>query len=160
MTGHMEPTRSCACARCVAMCERNPGWPTPAEAVRLMDQGLASRLMLDWWEPDEVLPDGALILCPASVGHEGALAPLLDGSWFMPAVKGRCTFLQNGRCGIYAVRPQECRTAIHPGGGRPEHLVMEEHEAVAAQWATPEGRAAVARWRQETGCAEVPPCLA
>ena len=47
-----EITKLCTCHECVALCEANPGWMTPDEAMRAMDAGLASKLMLDFYVSD------------------------------------------------------------------------------------------------------------
>lgn len=107
---------ACDCRVCVSMCKRNPCWPTPKEAQAISDVGFGKRLMADWWE--EPGDSRTLILCPASVGHEGKMAPEmpllanLTASWS----KGRCTFLTKaGRCELHdrGLKPLEGRVMHH-----------------------------------------------
>ena len=129
----------CDCGACVAMCQANPGWPTPAEASVLLDAGLAGEMMLDWWEGDDA---PIYIVCPASEGYGGEKAP--DLGWFQTK-KGPCVLLDGARCGIYGQpgRPIECRHARHD---RTSAADLQIHGDVAAAWDTDEGRAVVRRW--------------
>lgn len=132
----------CSCERCRRMCEERPCWPTPAEAIALLDAGRGSSLMLDYWSggfpsPEDEFPDSVDILGPAIVGCEGRGAPFWPG--------GRCTFLsQQGLCSLHdrGLKPAEGRKAGHV---TPDGL----HKAVARTWDSDLGRAAVARWRAE-----------
>lgn len=139
----------CACSRCESMCRFAPGWPAVEEAAQLLDAGYGPRMMLDWWNPDGDLPYTE-ILCPATVGDEGGVAPPVSGgifAFFASTGKGTCTLLKAGKCEIYGVpgRPVECRAARHdvdnPG----------LHRNVAATWNSEAGRALVARWKAEVG---------
>lgn len=127
----------CACSTCVQMCSVAPGWPTPAEAQTLIDNGHGASLMLDWWEVLE--GPNIHVLCPATVGREGGRS--IEVSWFDTS-KGTCTFLKNERCAIHGQpgRPAECRAARHDA--RTGHL----HAEIAEAWNTDEGKALVSAW--------------
>ena len=130
---------ACTCPRCVACCDR-PGWPTPAEAKRLIHMGLGGRLMLDYWAEDSDLPYTE-VLSPAVKGNEGRGAP------FWPS--GGCTFLKEGLCEIHdsGAKPYECRAAHHSREDA-DVEVCSDHLRVARMWATPKGRAIVEAWQQ------------
>jgi hypothetical protein len=132
----------CKCQRCVAMCERRPCWPTPAEARALIEAGYCGRLMLDWWErgegdhDDDEGSEDILILCPAAVGYEDRWAP--------PTALGRCNFLTGcGLCEIHEMKPTEGAEAICTGPNNG----LDLHRRVAMTWDTPEGRDVVAQWQ-------------
>lgn len=36
---------TCSCPNCVSLCEKNPGWMTPEEALKAIASGHATRLM-------------------------------------------------------------------------------------------------------------------
>ncbi len=141
----METT--CTCPKCIKLCRHCPGWPTPEEAAKLLDLGLAPRLMRDWW----VRMEGDIdIICPASLGNEGDSAPDIDFiDMLCGTTKGQCTFLtENGLCEIHSsgAKPDECRTA----SGCQEQDTDGEHKRVADLWDTDLGRAVVARWKHLT----------
>jgi Fe-S-cluster containining protein len=136
----------CDCKECVGACDDNPGWPTPAEAASLIEQGYAEKLMLDWWEDVEDI----FLLCPASKGCEGDLAKEMRHFDFF-FKKGRCSLLdENNKCSIYGKpgRPIECRVMRHDVNN-PSGLHME----VALAWDSEEGRAVLEQWSSITGTA-------
>jgi hypothetical protein len=121
------------------MCRVSPGWPTPAEAQTLIDNGHGASLMLDWWEGGGVDDGNIHVLCPATVGEESGRS--IEVSW-LDTSKGVCTFLKNERCAIHGQpgRPAECRAARHDA--RTTHL----HAQIAEAWNTDEGRALASAW--------------
>lgn len=123
---------SCTCDICRDMCKRSC-WPTPEEAERLIDAGYAHKLMRDWWDRDDRLPYTE-ILCPASLGREGGVAP----SWVMDP----CVFWNGGLCDLHVpgLKPVEGRVT----GCKGEWGKI--HGQVAATWATAKGREVVKRW--------------
>lgn len=136
-----ESWKACMCRDCVAACSVRPGWPTPEEVERLMDQGHANRLMLDHWSGGE---DGKehYLLVPAVDEHGGGLAP------FNPI--GRCTFLTDAeRCEIHesGAKPLGCRATM--ACRRPPR---RRAASIVALWDGEAGAAAIARWRELTGC--------
>lgn len=142
---------SCACHVCTSYCIRTPGLPTPDEAANMLDAGLAPRLMLDWYVTDT---DNVLILSPAAQAYGGELAPpspLFHGGL------GRCVFLtkDDQRCELHnsGYKPWECRNAHHANTSRDGRGVRE---AIAALWDTDHGRGVVERWRELTGCPDMP----
>jgi Fe-S-cluster containining protein len=139
----------CSCTKCVALCERNPGWTMPEEAIKLMDLGYGPRMMLDWYSK---LSEDIFILAPASIGYEGKNAPDIN---FLSAVsggwcKGRCTMLtEDGLCEIHnsGAKPLHCREASACGKQKDVHSTKE----VSVMWDTDLGRQTVKRWKQEVG---------
>lgn len=136
---HAQPSE-CACKECQAMCRARPCWPTPEEARALIDAGLAGKLMNDWTRDDVQL------ICPASRGHEGSMAPDDDDAGLLRFTMNYNPFppcaLQDaeGRCTIQSMKPFEGRTAHHSQKG---HRVEEIHEAVGKSWDSDEGREVV-----------------
>src|SRR3990167_6374995 len=105
----------CACDKCVAACKAYPGWPTPQEAMEIIDKEGWWRLMLDYWERDANLPDipFTFILAPAVIGHGGKFAPAEPWTPIPIPFAYRCTFLSKvGKCRIHDTdyKPIECRT--------------------------------------------------
>lgn len=143
--------RSCTCARCKAACERNPGWLSPEDARRAIDAGLSHRLMRDWLEPDSRYGNSKrlYVLAPASLGYEGADAPDLLRMILNNGVKGRCTFLTDGRlCEIHSsgFKPLQCRA----GRSCVDDDEYLDNYAMARLWDTPEGRNLVRQWVEVT----------
>lgn len=135
----------CSCTRCVGMCKRSC-WPSPAEAAKLLDMGLAKQLMKDQWY--QSWGEGDIdLLCGAIPGHEGRNSPRRDFFDFGPDPRSKgCVLLKEGLCSIHACKPIEGRLAHH------DHIRAAEfndvHEAVAVLWDTDEGRAVVSRWER------------
>jgi len=130
------PSAPCACAVCLAYCDR-PGWWTVKEAGAALDAGYARRMML------EVSHDRSLgVLSPAFRGCEGTLA-------IQEYSDRGCHFLRNGRCELHgtAFQPLECRFCHHDRPG----LGAECHQALEEDWRTLAGRALVSRWTRLTG---------
>jgi len=157
------------------MCKR-PCWPTPMEAVRLMDAGYAGRLMLDAFPAsgtDDIDGEGKWlatateILCPSSRGFAGKA---LDWREFNEVAKARliasflrvapprktfpthrgCTFFYKGLCRLHdtGMKPLEGVLAAHGPKWAGEQGAAV-HAAIATLWRSDEGRAAVARWKKE-----------
>lgn len=144
---------ACKCRECTSACERCPGWFSPEEAIKAMDAGLAGNMMLDWMSKDHKCKNFTYILSPAVVASGGQLAPegddflqMLLGNW----QKGECGFLVKGLCSIHdrGFKPLQCRAATHDDNDYIDNWAM------AVLWDTAAGKAAVARWRKETGCTE------
>lgn len=141
----MEEWKTCSCERCKLACRR-PGWTTPEEAEVLIDQGLADRLMCDWW--DSYDGDDIYILCPANPGYGGSPAPTVS-IFSSSALTSGCTFFKKGLCEIHDKgKPLECRLYHHD---EEEAAVSERHRSVVALWDNEEGRRVVERWESLTG---------
>lgn len=100
----------CDCADCRSACERKPGWFAPGEAETAaalksmpMPEFFRRYLGVDWWEE---IDGQTFLLSPATTGMD-------PGEEFPSDPRGRCVFLQEGRCSIYAARPSECRFSHH-----------------------------------------------
>ena len=142
----------CSCSDCVSLCEKNPGWMTPEEALKAIASGHASRLMRDWLDPcSEVGNEERIyVLAPASLGCEGADAPdfdlfsMLSGT----AEKGRCTFLNNNElCDLHATdyKPRQCRESMGCAD-----IGLDNYE-MARMWDNREGRRTISWWLTLTG---------
>lgn len=115
---------SCTCDECKAMCKNKPGWFKPGEAEAVaaflgvnLQELFNTHLMPDSWELD----DGSIkTLSPAIQGRK----PGEYQYWST----GQCVFFQDGCCKIHAVKPYECRQAIHGAGN------TGVHEEVALSW--------------------------
>ncbi len=125
----------CTCHVCQAMCQQRPCWPTPDEAIAIIDAGFGPRLMLDYWAGDENTHRD--ILCPAIVGYERRGAP------YWP--RGRCTFLTSDNlCELHdlGLKPHEGRLASCDSTLTPPDL----HADTALLW--PVGsHPVIDRWR-------------
>jgi hypothetical protein len=120
------------------MCTRRPCWPTPADAQRLIDTGLADRLMLDWWF-DTDANRTVYLLTPAIVGRESRQAPAIPS--------GQCTFLDaNGLCQLHdrGLKPTEGQLALC-NGRTPVGL----HERIGQTWDTTEAQTQIDRWERD-----------
>lgn len=125
------------------MCEHRPCWGTPEEAENIMNAGLGSNLMLDYW----VGETDTYMATPAIIGYQGENAP------FWP--EGRCAFLKDGLCSLHdkGLKPLEGRTADckHNGLSREEynlkHGLVREH--IVTQWQTEKGKEVLERFRKE-----------
>ena len=153
---------TCDCAKCRTLCERNPGWMTPDEARAAIAAGFARSLMCDWFEPDYEVgnDDDVYVLCPASEGYGGQLAPEMPGggdffSSYMLAQtwsKGRCVLLTpEGHCRIHGsgFKPIACRMTF---GCNNVDTNARGHPAsnyeIAKLWNTEEGRRVVDIWER------------
>lgn len=132
-----------ACPVCVEMCQRKPCWPTPIEALALIQAGYGDKLMVERWNGSRYDDANAdiMLLSPAVYRFEGDPT----GRWRL----GRCTFLTpEGKCSLHdlGLKPVEGRLAqcgeIDTEGEEPSH-----HELVAATWNSPYGQALVESWR-------------
>lgn len=148
-------TTSCTCRSCVGLCEKNPGWMTPADAKKAIRAGLASRLMRDWLDPCSKVgnKERIYLLCPASDDRGGEDAPEWDdmhggggdfvASFLNPPWKGRCTFLSNGRCDIHnsGFKPTQCASALACKSTGKDNYEM------GRLWDNADGRAVIDLWR-------------
>jgi hypothetical protein len=129
------PDTDCACGKCMGMCSR-PCWPTPEEANKLIDNGYADKLMLDWWTDG----DGDIfIICPANPGYGGQRAS--DYCFGVSDLHSGCMMNENG-CTLKpkSLQPLEGRKAYHDHEGG-------LHQSVAALWNSDAGRKVVKRYR-------------
>ena len=128
-----------SCETCVGMCENRPCWPTPDEAEKMLNAGLARKMMLDYWVNR---PEDIYILAPAIVGYGADNAP------FWPS--GRCILLSSdGLCKIHdsGFKPLEGAVADCQNDKASEGV----REFIVSQWDTPKGKKLVQRWEKEVG---------
>ena len=145
---------SCLCSRCVSLCLKVPGWPTPSEARAMICAGLAGKLMRDWWEPDDKLgnTERIYVLCPAVEGCEGQDAKEISVdhmfSFFTGGISlGRCVFLsRKNLCQIHdtTYKPVQCRGAY---GCRKRDSNMLQKLPVAKMWRGKMGAMVLAEWK-------------
>lgn len=127
--------RSCQCNLCRLACQNRPGFPTPQEAQKAIDAGLAGRYMKDWYEEDN---RNIYMLAPAIRGREGKIAPM----WPV----GTCNFLKDGNCEIHfsGFKPQQCRQA-YPCKPKSEKGYFENSD-MAKLWDSEEGKLVIINW--------------
>lgn len=126
------------CTKCVSMCETRPCWPTPEQAEKMLDAGLAGKMMDDYWVGTE---SDIHIIAPAIVGHGGSSAP------FWP--QGRCELLtSDGLCSIHnsGYKPLEGAVADCKDSGA--STGVREH--IVSLWNSAEGRRIVGKWEHLT----------
>lgn len=119
-------TNECSCETCKSMCDR-PCWPTPDEALLLIEKGYGDKLMKDWWVSDNDI----YLLCPACAGYEGRNAP----AW----PNGKCIFFNDG-CYIHNIKPSEGKIA------NCKHTPENLHKEIAMLWNNPEAQKIVSNW--------------
>lgn len=157
----------CACLSCVSACAR-PCWPIPEEAQGIMDAGLGSKLMLDWW--DGVEDDHGhrvFILCPANPSYErkqASDAPVPSGIYSLflrvpthPLKSGCVMQTRDGRCVLHGTHVNG--VLLKPAEGRKQHcsrpgITSDLHKDVALTWDTEIGKQVVQRWLREYGDAD------
>ena len=122
----------CACARCAMCCESRRGWfaygemARTAEALGLTERELFQQsLAVDYFYEDGDVDRPIFVLIPNATqlpaGQELPFDP-----------RGRCVFYQtDGRCGIHATKPAECRFFDHDK--TPEEL-MAHRLALVEEW--------------------------
>lgn len=134
MTDYQETT--CSCDECREMCKR-PCWSSPDEARKMIDAGLSSKMMLDYWAGS---PDIELV-CPACPDHEGKDAPWWCGG------KGCVLQTKDGLCSIHdsGFKPFEARMADC------KQWQDDLHRDTAMMWDCDEGRVVVELWKREVG---------
>lgn len=136
-----EESPPCTCDRCKELCRR-PCWPTPTEVEHLLAAGYGQHLMLAWWEGSQAQGGYTMVVCPALQGYSGFYAPDPE-DW----PQAHCIMqTPEGLCHLHEARlkPLEGRLASacspYPGA--------RVRRALAALWATPEGKRVVDYWRQ------------
>jgi hypothetical protein len=134
------PTCECTCDICKGYCEYRSCWGTPSEISKLIDEGFADSLMLDWYS----FEDDVLVLVPAITGHEGGVSP------YDP--RGSCTFYKNGLCEIHDMKPLEGRISSHDRKDSKYNV----HERIAKTWDSYDGTKLVNKWRKIVDCWDTP----
>ena len=114
-----------------------PGWWTVEEAAKVIDAGLASRMML------EISPEKDFaVLSPAFKGNESDYALQIFS-------KNGCTFLKDGLCELFGtgLQPLECRFCHHErkGSGLNCHLDIEK------DWNRKYGKLLIVKWGNMIG---------
>ena len=146
---------SCRCNKCVSLCHKMPGWPTPTEARAMIHAGLAGKLMRDWFEPDDELgnEERIYVLCPAIEDCGGQDAPEMDFShWLMSFTNtismGCCVFLgDDNLCQIHKTKykPVQCRSAF---GCEKDDSAMLRKPALAKMWRSKVGQTVLREWQE------------
>ena len=143
---------SCTCAKCIEACQCHPGWFSPIEAEKAIDEGYARMLMLDFLGDSTSNPI-VYVLSPASLNYEGKCAPTMPSSWVLRIgwVRGPCVFLtEEGRCTIHNTdfKPIECKKA-YLCAPLSDAEIDKEHMSVARMWLSPRGKKVIERWKKE-----------
>lgn len=143
------PETECACNTCQGFCSR-PCFPSPQEAVNIMDASYGTHLMLDWWNGEDDTEEDIFVLCGANPGYQGRKAPVLLGfmGFLLPSdIDSGCMFRQpHGGCVLHPIglKPIEGRLTHH---SHDREKASGLHAAVVRMWDTDEGRNAVDRWK-------------
>lgn len=138
-----QPSEPCQCTECQSYCQR-PCWPTPQEAMRLMDAGHGKRLMLDWWQGEAVAEGNPVgILCGGLKGHEGKIAP-----YWPESIEG-CTFFVDGLCQLHdtGLKPFQAMVVHHSDT---HERVTQLRILIVEAWNSEAGLKAIDRWREIT----------
>ena len=158
----------CSCNTCQSMCRR-PCWPTPSEAQAMIDDGLGSKLMLDYWFGGGRNGD-ILLVTPADKGSENGQSPWFDfKGCVLQDEQGLCTIHNSGykplegRLASCGDRPRDNRLLRHWGrirditrsisllrrwkSRKPKGINV--HKAVAELWNTDEGEQVAKGWMQD-----------
>lgn len=125
----------CDCDRCSSMCHA-PCCGTPEDIKRLIENGYASRLMLD------DLPGGADMIKPALKGYEGKESP-----WEVASRAG-CTFWKEGKCELHSL-------GLKPLQGKASHHDLDDEEIekigeyINSTWQK-DGETVISLWKKQT----------
>lgn len=116
----------CDCPNCQSACSWKPGWFAPGEAEK------AARYMKMTFREffgkhlgiDHHMRDDVFVLAPAVKG-------MPPGTVYPMRPLGECVFFAEGKCGIHAVKPLECRLVHH---NLKTHEGRRMHARVARIW--------------------------
>lgn len=141
------PENECSCSDCVSMCEYRPCWGTPEDIEKIIDAGLADKLMEDYWVGDGKNGQDISIPAPAIRGREGKRAS------FVPV--GTCTFLKDGLCQLHnGLKPLEGRVASCKSSPEMTRIYDQIRKDIVQSWNTPEGERVYQKWRKALGMPE------
>jgi len=121
------------------MCKERPCWGTPAEVRRMIENGFADKLMLDWYYYKK---GNVYIIAPAIVGCEKKSSP------FWPS--GRCALLDDSnKCILHGtdMKPSEAKWASCTD----INDKIDIHLLVANTWKNKEARELVKEWKDRVG---------
>jgi len=131
------PSEACACAVCLAYCQR-PGWWTVTQAAQALQAGYGRFIML------EIAPEcNQAVLSPALRGCEG-------GPAMQAFANAGCIFQQaDQRCQLHGTPflPLECSFCHHERVG----LGAQCHADLETDWRSDAGRRLVRRWCRQIG---------
>ena len=130
---------SCACPKCVELCEKWPCNPSSDEIRKLLDAGHSKDMMIDYFQmKSDSKP--VFLLTFAVKGRRKGYAPFYTGP---------CTFLKKKKCVIHAERPLIARMSF---GCLPANKNLEKlHARHLRSWRTRKAQAMVAEWAKEYG---------
>lgn len=120
-------TKDHKCDKCQSACKTKPGWFSPEQPKKVAEylsitlkELFNTKLMIDWWEADEVI----FIIAPAILqGNTGGMYPSNPN--------GKCVFFKKGLCEIHEVKPIECREYICT---EKAGLFIERHKKTKNLW--------------------------
>jgi len=130
----LNDTIECSCRDCASACYHKPGWFLPeeikpaADLLGMTEEAFFKRyLSVDYFGlPNEFL----YVLSPATENSQ-------PGEMFPLEPSGMCVFLKNGKCGIHAAKPFECKLYDHRKKIKSKEesdKSTEGHLAVAEAW--------------------------
>jgi Fe-S-cluster containining protein len=137
---------SCSCSECVDACHKRPGMFAPGEASKAaeylgvpLEQLFREKLVVEYWvggfHEKEDDWDDVLGLTPAKTNQ----APGIKASWSSAFELGTCAFLENGRCSIHAVKPEECLRTFH------DETPTDLRESIFRKWNDPKYQGSLRR---------------
>jgi hypothetical protein len=140
----------CDCKECREMCQR-PCWPTPTEARRLIENGYAHMLMIDYWYGSRRDKHKDIyLLCPAEKGRKQSTASFFPMSGCSLQIPG------SGACALHGsgLKPIEARLAACKKNARLREKLQPRkrkhtniHFRVAKLWDNPEAQKLVEEWK-------------
>ena len=125
------------CKKGVDMCHLRPCWGTVEDFRKIIANGYAKKLMIDYYSADS-LNNGEKIyfLSGASNGNECSKA-----HWYP---KGTCLLLEDNKCTINALKPTMGRIMCWQEG----HISEKLHTRLYENLATPAGRKLLENWKK------------
>ena len=129
------------CVEGIKMCHRRPCWGTVEDFQRIIEQGHANKLMLDFYgTPGEEVH----ILSGANNNRQGSHAP------FNPI--GTCIFLDDNKCSIHDIKPYGGAVSCCKQSDKEVRDIVKH---CIDSWRTPEGEALVKEWKRIVNYVEV-----
>lgn len=130
----LNDTIECSCQDCTSPCYKRPGWFLPEEIKPAADLlGMTEKEFFDTYLSVDYWVDGSKSLFVLSPAIENST----PGEMYPFNPIGKCVFLKDGKCGIHAAKPFECKLHDHrkkPKTKEQDEKLTEGHLAVAQAW--------------------------
>ena len=130
-----------SCTKGIAMCHQRPCWGTVSDLERIIEEGHADKLMLDYYNHKDLNNrEDVYFLSGANCGCEKQLAKLLP--------IGPCTFLSEDKCTIHDIKPTLGAVACCKD---PHSLTTKVIFHCMESWIRKEGAELISRWKEMVG---------